>query len=734
MNNMREIAAMPVQEVWSRGDDIDLRHYWSVIDRKKWAILLLASIVSLITLLVTLAITPVYQADATLLIESKETNLVSIEEVYGFDTSARQYYDTQFEILASRPLAERVIERLDLVENPEFASEQEEAEGGGGLARWLPFLGAGEAAGTVDPVTELTEPYQKRLHIEPVRDTQLVHVLFEATNPGLAADVANAHAEAYIDSMLDARLDMTQMAASWMKRRLDELRDNLQASEARLQSFREREQLVDVDGLQSLPAKEIDELSSRLIEVRRQVSQAKTAYLQVQQLRGSPVSVRELSALPGVLNDSLVQTFRQATAEAEIQVAELGKRYGPRHPKMIAAQSELAAANESLARHIDSVADSIRTRYADAQQEEQAIAEALEQAKGRYHVVGRKGSELRALQQEVESNRQLYDMFYNRVKETSQTDDMQPVNARIISPAIVPQKPVKPNKKLFVALAFFVSLILGVVAAFLLDALDNTVKSAEDVENKLDQPLLGMLPLVAMPEGVDRNLPLFLDKNHNSYAEAMRTVRTGIALSSLDDPYRTVMVTSSVAGEGKTTTAINLAVAFSRMERVLLVEADMRRPGIVKQLELPRARAGLAELVAGTASLEDAVVRMKDQGIDIIGAGVIPPNPLELLSSRRFVELLDSLGQQYDRVVVDCPPLLPVSDARVIATYVDSVVYVVKADATSVNKVTIGLGHLAQTRAPITGIVLNWLDMKKAEKYSDYGYGGYYESYETQTA
>jgi len=729
MNDLREIAALPVRGGLAREDDFDFRHYLDVIDRKKWAILGLAGVVSLITLLVTLAITPVYQASSTLLIESKSTNLVSIEEVYGFDTGAKQYYETQFEILRSRPLAERVIRRLALTENPLFVPEAGEEAGASGASRWLPFLGPASTQADTDPVTEVTAPYLKQLTVDPVPDTQLVHVRFESTDPVLAVEVANAHAEAYIDSMLDARMEVTERAESWMRRRLDELRDNLQLSEQRLQAFREQEQLVDVDGLQSLPAKEIDELSSRLIEVRRQVSQSKNAYMQVQQLRDASVSLSELTSLPGVLNDSLVQTFRHATAEAEIEVAELAKRYGPGHPKMIAAQSELAAANESLSRHIGSVADGIRTRYEEAQQEEAAISEALEQAKSRYHVVGRKGSELRALQQEVESNRQLYDMFYNRVKETSQTNDMQPVNARIISTAILPVEPVKPNKRLFVALAFLLSIALGVVAAFALDALDNTVKSAEDVEEKLEQPLLGMLPLVAIPEGEQR-LPLFIEGDHNGYAEAVRTVRTGIALSSMDEPYSTIMVTSSVANEGKTTTAINLALAFSTMERVLLVDADMRRPSVARELDLPRARAGLAELIAGRARLEDAVVAIKGQNVDVIGAGVVPPNPLELLSSRRLRELLEDLGKNYDRVIIDCPPVLPVSDARVIATLVDSVVYVVKADATSAHKVQIGLGHLSQTRAPVTGVVLNRLDIRKAEKYGDYGYGGYYESYD----
>lgn len=737
MNNIRELAAPPVREGWAHEDQLDLRHYWNVIDRRKWGILALAAIVSLITLLVTLAITPVYQATSTLLIESQGANAVSIEEVYGLDTRAQQYYDTQFEILKSRPLAERVIYRLNLAANPQFAPWMaEEADAGGG-AGWLSFLSGDEEAGAaarLDPVLELTGPYLDKLTIAPVRDTQLVHVRYEATNPVLAADIANAHAQSYIESTLDARVEMTQSVSDWMSRRLDVLRNKLRDSERRLQAYREQEQLVDLQGLQSLPAKEIDELSSRLIEARRQVTQAKTAYMQVQQLQvQDSSSLRELSALPGVLNDALVQTFWQATAQAEIQVAELGKRYGPKHPKMIAARSELAAANESLSRHIESVTESIRTRFEEAQQQEVAVSEALEDAKNRYHVVGRKGSELRSLQQEVASNSQLYEMFYNRIKETSQTNDMQPASARIIATAIPPMEPVKPNKKLFVALAFVLSLVLGVIAAFVLDILDNTVKSAEEVEQKLDQPLLGMLPEFD-EDSVTSGIPLFIDGDHNDYSESMRTVRTGIALSSLDNPYRTVMVTSSVAGEGKTTTAVNLALAFSQMERVLLIDADMRRPSVSRELDIPRSRGGLAELVSGTVQLDEAIVQMANQQVDVISAGVIPPNPLELLSSRRLNEVLKTLSDRYDRIVIDCPPLLPVSDSRVISTYVDSVVYVVKADATSVNRVKVGLGHLAQTRAPITGIVLNRLDMRKAEKYSDYGYGGYYESYESRPA
>lgn len=734
MNNMREFPPMQIQDEWDKEETIDLRQYWNILNRKKWPIIGLATVVSIIALLVVYAITPIYQATSTILIESQNANVVSIEEIYGLDTRAQQYYETQFEILKSRPLAERVVNELSLTEHPTFKAEEKSA--GFNWRSLLPFSIATQPVATeIDP-NELTiaaaKQYQANLNISPVRKTQLVYVNYQSPNPKLAAQIANAHANAYIESIMDARVDMTQSAASWMTRRMDELRSSLAKSEAKLQAFREQEKIVDMEGLQSLPAKEINEISTRLIALRGELSQAKTAYFQVRQLRDASIS--ELSAVPAVMGDPLVQSFRQANANAESKVAELGKRYGPKHPKMFAAQSELNAANDSLARQIRSVAESIRAKYEDTRDQEKELSNALTQAKGQYHDVGRKESEFRVLQQEVESNRALYDMFYNRVQETSQTDDLKSANARVISPAITPTNPVKPNKKLIVILAFMVSLMAGVVAAFLLDALDNTIKSAADIEEKLQQPLLGMLPLVKLKGKNADTTHLFYDTGQQGFSEAVRTVRTGITLSNLDNPYQTILVTSSVSGEGKSTTATNLACAFGQMEKVLLIDADMRRPSIAKAFKIARNHPGLSELTTGNNSLEECIIHREDEQIDILVAGMIPTNPLELLSSRKLNHTLQALREHYDRIIIDCPPTLPVSDARVLSTFADSVVYVIKADATARGQIKTGLDHLGNVHAPITGIVLNQLDIRKAEKYSDYGYGGYYEAYESHPA
>jgi polysaccharide biosynthesis transport protein len=734
--DFRPMGAHGRQEDRAREEGIELLHYWNTINRKKGPIIGLAAMVSIIAWLVAYTMTPIYLATATLLIESQRANVVSIEEVYGLDTHAQQYYKTQFEILESRPLAERVINKLVLTDHAEFKPREKsklfDFDWRSKLPFTQPIFTTTPEAPARDPAVAATGQYMENLSIAPVRSTQVVHVHYQSADPTLAANIANAHANAYIESMMDARVDMTNSASAWMIQRIEDLRLALSESETSLQIFREQEKIVDLEGLQSLPAKEINELSTRLIEARRELSQAKTAYLQVQQL--SNPSIGTLSSVPAVLNDTLVQRFREAGAGAERKVAELGKRYGPKHPKMIAAQSELAAVNESLAHHIGNVTDSIKTKYEDARDQEKELNNALSRAKNQYHEFGRKESQFRALEQEVKTNRALYNMFYNRLQETTQTDGLNSANARIITPAITPTVPIKPKINVIVITVFLISLMAGIMAAFLLETLDNTIKSVQDVEEKLRQPLLGMLPLVKLEGKKAATNPLLFDSKQHGFNEAVRTVRTGISLSNLDNPYQTILVTSSVSAEGKTTTALNLASAFGQMGKVLLIEADMRRPSIAREFKIPRDHPGLSELVGGNAALSECVIHRQDEKIHVLIAGLTPPDPLRLLSSRKFNSVVKALCKDFDRIIIDCPPTLPVSDARVLSTLADSVVYVVKADATSINKVVSGLDQLRNVNAPITGIILNQLDTRKAEKYSDYGYGNYYESYESQQA
>lgn len=714
--------------------DTQLRQIWSVVSRSKWAILTLTGAATLIATLLLFAMTPMYTASVTILIESQQANVVSIEKVYGADTRNDEYYKTQFEILNSRPIVEDVVSSLQLTSNPAFKDKRKGSLFGLNLSEWMPFAIAEQRMSTLpEPQYESVEIYYKHLAIAPMRNTQLVNVLFDSTDPELAATIANTHAEAYIQSVLDARAGMTDSAESWMLERLVSLQENLLQSEQRLQTYREQEELIDADGIRSLPAREINELSTRLVEVRSELSQAKIAYSQVYRTGNAPFE--NLRGIPAILEDDVVQELQQAEARAQGKVAELAKRYGPEHPTMIAARSELAKASENLHDQHSSVAEAIKKKFEAAQAEETELVAALNRSKAQYQELGRKESQLLALKREGDTNRDLYDLFYNRISETTAAGDLDAAPARIVSPAVIPAKPSKPNKRLVISLVIAFSLIVGVTAAFFLEALNNTIRSVADVEEKLNLPMLGMLPLLKAKGGKKANLGnVFFSKVEPGFNEAIRTVRTGISLDNMEHPHKVIVIASSTSGEGKSTVAMNLAHAFAQSEKVLLLDADMRRPSVGRSLNLPKDRPGLAELLAGKAKLAQCVFRGGKGMMDVLLPGSLPQDPSQLLSSERLVNALLVLRRNYDRVIIDTPPVLPVSDGLLISMHADSVIFIAKSDATSTRQINQALDLLLRVNARVSGVVVNQLDTRKASKYSDYGYGGYYETYEPNSA
>src|SRR5437763_13026191 len=331
-------STIPVDEDWETGDEIDLRQYWSIINRRKWSIIGLALAVGLLTTLVVFAMTPIYRASATLLIESQAPNVVSIQEVYGLDTRSQDYLATQIEIMGGRPIAETVVDDLGLIEQPEFTPQHPRPLIGPDWPSWLPFgMQQRASRSQQDERERVVDAYLDKLSIEPVRNTQLVRVQFDSADPKLAASVAEAHAKAYIESTLEARADATRSATEWMATRVESLRKELQASEASLQAYREQEQIVDASGLKALPAAEISNLSSRLLEVRQTLASAKIAYLQL-----TPVDGRgeNLLGVPALLADEGMRRAQASQATAQQAVAELEKRYGWSHAEIVTGEGE----------------------------------------------------------------------------------------------------------------------------------------------------------------------------------------------------------------------------------------------------------------------------------------------------------------------------------------------------------------------------------------------------------
>ncbi len=738
-------VAAPVQPVFvpveRQEHDADrlaeqLRFWRRSISKHKWSALGLALAIALLTTLIVFVITPTYRSTATLMLESNKSKVVSIEEVYSAMSSNREYYQTQAEILKSEELARRIVTKMKLVDHP-VMDPRKQKEDGFSLKKLVPAAWLGE-----DEVQTFTPEqlqsmvigrFKRELTIELVRNSQLIKISYESPDKEFAANAANWVADGFIEADMDARLAMTQKAGAWLTERLSGLRKKLEESERALQQFRERERIVDAKGVaQSGASKQLEQLSEGLVTSRQKRAEAEAAYQQVQAAQKSRIDVE---SIPAVQKNTIYIQLKSVESAAEGRLADAAKRYGPEHPKRQTADAEVRAARENTKRQIDTITTSITKEYELARAQEGAVERALAQSKGDIIGMNRKEYELGVHEREVASNKSLYEMFTSRMKETNVAGDLQSPIARVVDPAVVRAAPHSPRKFRIIGIAAVVGLILGLMLALLLEYLDNTIKNAEDVDTKLGHPLLGQLPrLKGKIESGDLQIAFVKDKDPG-FSEEIRSIRTGVLLSSIDSPHKVLLVTSSIPGEGKTSVATNIALALGQVRKVCLIDADMRRPTVARVLGVDTTSKGLSNLVSGSDPTSECLHFNKELGIHVIPSGVVPPNPLELLSSIRFAEAMKWLEDSFDIVIIDSPPLQLVSDPLILSQYANSVVYVVKADSTPYQVALGGLARLGEAKAHVLGVVINQIDREKSDryygygKYSAYGYGKKYGGY-----
>lgn len=719
-------------------DVVDFLKLWKTIWRAKWSILLLMVVICVLTTIGVMAITPQYKASATLLIKEKTPPLLSFQQISDPSSTTTDYLQTQLALVQSRDLAERAVRKLDLVHNP-LTDPRQQSKPLAAPLNWLRNLNLGQWLGGVgfltpkpkvvpteaDIFNQVVQNLMTVTNVTFVGKSQLIEIEVELPDPALAAAAANALAQGFIDSQLDGTVKSSQNATAWMTTRLSELRDNLKVAETKLQAYREAQGLVDVDGVSTISNNELQMTGNRMIDARRDRADAESQFRQAQALSTGDLS--KLSSVPAVLTNPLVQQFQAEQARAQAKVSELSGRYGPRHPAMVAAQSDLAAATTSLRLQVQQVVAGIERQYQLAQANEGSLRQSFSNSKAQIQDISRKEFELREYQREVDSSRALYETFLTRFKETAATSDLDSAKARIVDTAIAPIDASKPKKPLIVAIAGVLAAVMGVALALLFEALSNTFKTAEQIESKLNMPVLSVVPMV--PRKNRRQLArLFDDDGHRRFSETIRNLRTWLVLRGGDTPPQVIMIASTVPGEGKSTIANNLAASLAPLERVLLIDADLRQPTMAMNFDFPPGTPGLANVIAGTARLEDCVRRVGE--LDMLPAGMVPPNPLELLSSPRLARMLEALKGRYQRIIIDSPPTQVVSDSLLLATHAHAVIYVVKAESTSVDQVQKGVGALLQNNTVVSGVVLNQVDLRKARKlgyshsdsFQNYGY------------
>lgn len=714
--------ATTLAEVTGSDQTLVLHEYWKAIFRRKWTILILGLLFGVVAGAISFSMQPLYRSTAVILIEQDKQKIVSVEEVYNGVTQGRDHINTQAELLASRDVALRVVNSLKLWNDPEFDPRLAEDAL---TVRLRAALGLTKtrAAWTDESLAEAVLPsFRAALNVEPVFQSQLIRVTFVSASGEMAARLANAVAEAYIASNRDARFKMTQDVATWLQDRLEGLRQKVVSSEKALQEFRDKRGLVKLGGsAEAVDQQQIMSLSQRLIDARLKRAEAESVYQQIQLVKGG-----DYSSVDVVARHPQVLDARNRETAAQLNVSQLSQRYGFEHPKMAQANAELEAAHQNTVRQMASVAASLARDYETARATERTLEQSLTAQRGSVAMINRAESELATLERDVQSNRQLYDMFMARAKETSVAEGMQSVVARVVDPAVAEAAPFKPVRSQIVSVAIVLGLLIGALAALLLDQLDTTLRSSEDVEERLRQPTITMLPLVG---NADRKLMMHLyeERKDGLYAEAIRTARTSVMLSGIDHPHKRILITSALPGEGKSSMAANLALAYSHVKNTLLLDADMRRPQVARHFELPPGVKGLSNLVAGDAELTECLHTVENSKLTVMPCGDIPPNPTELLLSHRFKEVLNLLGERFDVVIIDTPPVQLVSDGLVIAPTVTGVVFVVKAHQTSYHLARKSLLRLQRIGADIMGVTLNSVDQKQSMSYYDgYDhYGGY---------
>ncbi|WP_317704646.1 polysaccharide biosynthesis tyrosine autokinase [Methylomarinovum caldicuralii] len=711
-------------------EEINLLDYWLILKRHKWGILAFVLLGLFIAFLIAFNAQPLYKSRVRLIAEPVMQRVADQVGPYQSVNTAWVFYKTQYELIASRAIAEKVIRKLDLVHNPTFTGadrkklfELPKIDWRAWIPKaWLPETRGKKGANIreMDPLAPFVDLLLSNLKVTGDEESAVITVEYTAPDPVLAAQIANAIAQAYIEFSMESRMETTQSATQWLKDQLKEVQDKLKASEEALQRFQAQENLIDTENSQKIAATKLASLSAELVRAQAQRSELEVRYRQVKAILDSGTSLESVSS---VLNNRVIEQLKAQLVQRLQAVREMSERYGPKHPKMIAANSALEEARKALRQEIDKIAANLRKELEVARARERELKQLIADQENTIIRYQDKSFKLAQLERDVKTQRELYENLLEKARQLEAQHNYNLPNITVIEKAHPALRPFKPKKAQILFIGSVLGGFLGVLIAFLREYLDNTVKTEEDVEKKIGLPLLGVTPLLDSKE-LHGSPPehVYLNGQPHKFVEAVNYIRTGVLFSNLDRPPQTIMITSSVPNEGKTTLACNLATAFARLDTTLLLETDLRKPRLGEIIT--KSPKGLTEVLLGEARLEEVLIQDRQEGnLYYLAAGMIPPHPLEALSSHAFQELVAKLKQRFTHIVFDTPPINAVSDPLVIARMSDAIAMVVKADDTPINSVMAALKRLQTVEKRPTGIVLNQLDLEKA---AYYGYHGYY--------
>ena len=685
-----------------------------MLRHRVWVILGVAAIVLALFALKTLREPRIYTASVSLIIELQAPKVLGDQVQDVADNAAsfwqsKEFFETQFRILKSRAVAERVVKRLALDRDEAFLGVKDIKD----PERRAAALRASDAVLLL----------RSRLRVEPVRDSRVVNVLVEDGDPKKAALLADTVADEFIQFNLTEKLGTSKSASDWLHDQVGELQEKLAGSEQQLWKYKRENDILtaSLEDSQSMVSRRLAALSDALTRIREQRAELSARVSQVREARKNG-SLRDL---PQVVASPLLQAERTRALQLGEELAETESRYGPDHPKLQALRERHKAALAIVAQEEDAIARSAELEDRQAAETEQNLSKLLDGVKREAFEVNRKEVDYNRLRREQENNAKVVELVMRRLKDVDLSSLLRTNNVRLLDAAETPGSPTSPNLRFALLLGAMLGLAAGVGVAFFLEQLDNTVQDQEDLEVATRAPFLGIIPSVRDGDGVD----LFIHRKPKSpVSECLRTVRTNLLFLGTERPLQKLMVTSSGPQEGKTTAVIDLGITFAQSgQRVLLVDTDMRRPRLHKAFGLPDG-IGLTSVLLDEKMLGAAVRNTEVENLFVLPCGPLPPNPAELLHTERFRTLVAELGRRYDRILFDSPPVAAVTDAMILAAEVDGVVILAKAGHTTKDQVLRARRALQDVQARVVGAILNAVDLEKRRGYYShyYAYSAYY--------
>ena len=703
-----------------RDDDvIDLRALWAMLVRRRWTVLITALIIVVAGTVYTAMQTPIYRASTTVQIERESSNIVGFDDVVAAESGNRDFYETQYELLRSRNLARRVIDQLGLQPPAPVASTPGPLDG-------FKTMLAGLLGETPDPANKpepeppqapnLEGRFLSSLTVEPVRNSRLVRLHYNSPDPREAALVVNTLARAYVDMNLERRFDASTYAKSFLEDRIKQVRADLEDSERVFLQYTQSRGIVSTEDKLGTLTDKLRAQSGVQVTAENERIRAESRY---QEMLAS-----EFDSLPQMLESQVIQELKQRKVALQTERSEMARLFKPDYPAMVQLASKIEEVDAEIAREVNNIRDSIKMEFQTRLREEVKLQESIAATREEILQLEESSTDFTTLKREVDTNRELYDGLLQRMKEVGVAAGIANNNISVVDAAAIPRGPYSPNIRRSIAIALVLGLFAGVGLAFLFELLDDTIKGSQDLEKLLGKPVLGVIPKV--PEREVRGAEVSLMAFHHptsAFAEAYRSMRTALSFSTAQGVPKVLHVTSSGAGEGKTTTAISAAINLCQTgANVLLIDADLRNPSLHKVFDLPNHK-GLSNYLSGAA--EPAAVTQPSgvRGLFLMSSGPIPPNPAELLHGARMVDLASLGAKRFDYVIIDSPPLLGLADALILGDVAQATLLVVAANSTRQGAVEAALKRLRHSRANVLGAVMTKFDMSKAS----YGYGYGYD-------